>query len=51
MAEGGVQRFILERVLGHADRGVTAIYDRATYREEKRQALEVLAGTVGGDDV
>jgi integrase len=47
MAEGGVQRFILERVLGHSDRSVTAVYDRATYREEKRQALEVLAATVG----
>jgi integrase len=47
MAEGGVQRFIIERVLGHADNSVTAIYDRATYRDEKRAALEVLAETVG----
>jgi integrase len=47
MAEGGVNRFIVERVLGHADHTVTAIYDRATYREEKRRALEVLAATVG----
>ena len=46
MAEGGVQRFIIERVLGHADNSVTAVYDRATYREEKRAALEVLAETV-----
>jgi hypothetical protein len=42
----GVSRFIVERVLGHADRGVTAVYDRSTYREEKRAALEVLAATV-----
>ena len=27
---------------------VTAIYDRATYRDEKRIALEVLAETVEG---
>jgi len=47
MAEGGVNRFIIERVLGHADHSVTAVYDRASYREEKRQALEVLAETVG----
>lgn len=47
MAEGGVSRFIIERVLGHADHSVTAIYDRATYRDEKRLALEVLAATVG----
>ncbi|MEE8454422.1 MAG: site-specific integrase, partial [Limibaculum sp.] len=46
MAEGGTQRFIIERVLGHADHTVTAIYDRATYRDEKRAALEVLAETV-----
>jgi len=46
MADGGVNRFILERVLGHSDHTVTAVYDRATHREEKRQALEVLAGTV-----
>jgi site-specific recombinase XerD len=48
MAGRGVSRFIIERVLGHADRGVTAVYDRSTYREEKRAALEVLAGTVPG---
>ena len=50
MAEGGTQRFIIERVLGHADHTVTAIYDRATYRDEKRAALEVLAATVGAGD-
>ncbi|WP_169791124.1 tyrosine-type recombinase/integrase [Rubellimicrobium mesophilum] len=46
MTGGGVSRFIVERVLGHADRGVTAIYDRNIYRTEKRAALEVLAATV-----
>jgi len=43
MAENKVSRFIIERSLGHADQGVTAIYDRATYRDEKREALDVLA--------
>ena len=47
MAEGGVQRFILERVLGHAESSVTSVYDRHHYRDEKRAALEVLAETVG----
>lgn len=47
MGEGGVSRFIIERVLGHADQSVTAIYDRHTYRDEKRAALKVLAATVG----
>ncbi|WP_176556215.1 tyrosine-type recombinase/integrase [Rubellimicrobium rubrum] len=50
MTGGGVSRFIVERVLGHADRGVTAIYDRNLYREEKRTALEVLAATVASVD-
>ena len=46
MSEAGVPRFIVERVLGHADHSVTAIYDRATYREEKRAALDALARSV-----
>jgi integrase len=46
MAGRGVSRFIIERILGHADSGVTAIYDRSTYRAEKRAALEILATTV-----
>lgn len=50
MAEGGVTRFIIERTLGHTETGVTAVYDRHTYRDEKRRALEVLAATVGSSD-
>lgn len=46
MSEAGVSRFIVERVLGHADHTVTAIYDRHTYRAEKREALERLAQSV-----
>ncbi|MDU8925934.1 tyrosine-type recombinase/integrase [Alisedimentitalea sp. MJ-SS2] len=46
MASSGVQRFVVERVLGHSDSSITAIYDRASYRGEKREALEILAGTV-----
>ena len=33
-------RFIIARVLNHADRTVTGIYDRYEYLEEKRRALE-----------
>ncbi|MCP5036802.1 MAG: tyrosine-type recombinase/integrase [Rhodobacteraceae bacterium] len=47
MTTGKVTRFIVERVLGHSDNTVTATYDRSTYRDEKRDALEVLAATVG----
>jgi integrase len=36
----GVSRFIIARVLNHADRTVTGIYDRYEYLDEKRHALE-----------
>jgi len=42
MAEGKVSRFIIERALGHADQGVTATYHRASYRDEKLEAFEVV---------
>lgn len=44
MAEAGVSRFVIERVLGHSEQGVTASYDRYTYREEKGVDLSILAG-------
>jgi integrase len=43
MGRLGVSRFIIGRVLNHADRSVTGIYDRHEYLNEKRQALEVWA--------
>lgn len=39
----GVSRFIIERILNHADRSVTGIYDRHEYLAEKREALEAWA--------
>src|SRR5262249_6352795 len=36
----GISRFIIARVLNHADRTVTGIYDRYEYLDEKRHALE-----------
>jgi len=36
----GISRFIIGRVLNHADRTVTGIYDRHEYLDEKRHALE-----------
>jgi integrase len=36
----GVSRFIIARVLNHADRTVTGIYDRYEYLDQKRHALE-----------
>ena len=48
MARLGVPRLVIGRVLNHADRGVTAIYDRHSYLAEKRQALEAWAAFVTG---
>ena len=46
MGSLGVARFIIARVLNHADSGVTAIYDRATYDPEKRAALDMWAAAL-----
>lgn len=40
MTELGIPRFIVERVLGHADRSLASVYDRYSYGAEKRDALE-----------
>jgi integrase len=40
MGKLGVSRFIIGRVLSHADRSVTGIYDQHEYLAEKRHALE-----------
>jgi integrase len=39
MAETGVSRFIIEKVLNHTDQKVTAIYDHYGYDAEKKKAL------------
>ena len=36
----GISRFVVSRVLNHADSGVTSVYDRHSYLLEKRHALE-----------
>ncbi len=43
MGRLGVSRFIIGKVLNHADRSVTGIYDRHQYLNEKREALETWA--------
>jgi integrase len=40
LGELGVSRFIIGRVLNHADSSVTGIYDRHAYLAEKRHALD-----------
>jgi integrase len=39
MAEVGVSRFDISKVLNHSDHQVTAIYDRHSYDQEKKKAL------------
>lgn len=40
MAEMNIPQFTIARVLGHSDTSITAVYNRASYRDEKRDALE-----------
>lgn len=43
MASAGVPRLVIGKVLNHAERGVTAVYDRHAYDKEKRAALDTWA--------
>jgi integrase len=43
MTSMGVSRLTVGQILNHADRSVTAIYDRYSYDVEKRAALELWA--------
>ena len=46
MVRAGVRPDISERVLGHVIAGVEGTYDRHSYADEKRDALEKLAEMV-----
>jgi integrase len=46
MVRAGVRPDVSERVLGHVITGVEAVYDRHGYEDEKRDALDKLAGMV-----
>ncbi len=46
MASAGVPRLVIAKVLNHAERDVTAVYDRHGYDAEKRKALETWARTL-----
>ena len=46
MARAGVRPDISERVLGHVIPGVEGTYDRHSYEDEKRDALEKLAAQI-----
>ncbi len=36
----GISRLVVSKILNHVERGITAVYDRHSYDQEKRQALE-----------
>jgi integrase len=46
MARAGVPDGVAERVLGHVVPGVRGVYDRHSYADEKRDALEKLAAMI-----
>ena len=53
LADVGVERFIISRVLNHTDREITGVYDRYGYDKQKRRALErwerKLRSIIGGE--
>lgn len=44
----GISRFVISRVLNHADNSVTGIYDRHEYLAEKRHALDLWSQYLAG---
>ena len=51
MTAMGIPRFIVGRVLNHAEAGVTAVYDRHSYDAEKKDALDKWATEINADRV
>ena len=59
MTAMGIPRLVVSKILNHADREITGIYDRHTYDVEKRHALdawgerlkEILSGKTGATNV
>lgn len=47
MTSMGIPRTTVAKLLNHADRGVTAVYDRYGYDREKREAVEAWARRLG----
>jgi hypothetical protein len=40
MVGSGVPRLVVAKILNHVETGVTAVYDRHSYDQEKRAALD-----------
>jgi integrase len=41
MTRAGVQRLTVKKILNHADREITAVYDRYEYDKEKQKAMQI----------
>ncbi len=41
MTSMGVPRLTVSKILNHVESGITAVYDRHSYDQEKRQALDL----------
>ena len=48
MASSGTPRLVISKILNHVEQGVTAVYDRHSYDNEKRTALDGWARTLTG---
>jgi integrase len=48
MTAMGIPRLVVSKILNHADREITGVYDRHTYDAEKRHALESWAAHLEG---
>jgi integrase len=46
MTGAGIPRLVVAKVLNHAEKGITAVYDRSSYDSEKRVALETWERTL-----
>lgn len=43
----GISRLVVSKILNHAEAGITRVYDRHSYDNEKRQALDAWAARMG----
>jgi len=48
MARLGTPRLVIAKLLNHADNSITAVYERASYDAEKREALATWGRYVSG---
>lgn len=47
MTGAGIDRLVVKKILNHADRDVTAVYDRHSYDQEKQRAMKTWGRKLG----